>query len=58
MCCLYACLYNMPGALGGQKKALDLLELELQAAMWGWELKLDLSGEQPVLSTAEPSLQP
>lgn len=39
--CLHMCLYTMcvPGALRGQKKMLDPLELELQEHLCGcWEL--------------------
>lgn len=48
----------MLGALGAQKKVLDLLELGLRLPCGCWEGNLDLLGEQLVLSTAEPSLQP
>ena len=41
-----------------QKRASDLLVLELQKIVTGcWELSLDPLEEQPVLPTAEPSLQ-
>ena len=49
----------MPGACRGQNKALDLLEMELQMAespCGRWES--EHLEEQPVLLTAEPSLQP
>lgn len=49
------------GTLRGQKKASDLLELELQVVicclMWVSGTSLDLLGEQQVLVTPEPFLQ-
>ena len=45
--CLHVSMYTMymPGAQGGQKRALDYLELELQvvgSSHVGWELNLVL----------------
>lgn len=53
----------VPGALGGQKRLLNLLKLELQTVvdtmtMWVLGIELDSLEEQPVLLTAKPSLSP
>lgn len=45
---------HMPGALKGQKSALDPLELEIQAvptAMWCWDWKLGPLEEHPSLQS-------
>lgn len=49
------------GERGGQKRAVEPLELDLQMVVrycGCWGLNPGLWGEQPTLSTAEPSLQP
>lgn len=51
VCFVYMYVYVfMPGAHRGQKRVLDLLELELQVIV--------TSERKPVLFTAEPSLAP
>jgi len=59
--CVYLFVYVYAWALGGQKRASDSLELELQAVMKGlrWELgnKLQTVHEQCVLLTTGPSLK-
>lgn len=53
--------YVLAGAKGGQRKALALPELELQAArshMWVLEPSLGPLQEQPVHLTTAPFLQP
>lgn len=60
--CLPECRHVYRGMLGGQKKALDSVELELQdgcEALCGCqESKLGPLQEQQMLPTAELSLQP
>lgn len=51
-CAPYAC-----SAYGSQRRALDPRELELEMAVRCWESKLGAFQEQPMLLTAEPSLQ-
>lgn len=51
----------MPGTSGGQKRVLDLLELELQMAMschTGADNNLSILSEQQAILTDETSLQP
>ena len=64
MCvCVCVCTTGTPGAHGGQKKALDPLDLDFQESEppCGSQESNSNSGplkEQQMLSTAEPSLQP
>lgn len=55
-------MHNMhSGAFGGQNRASDLLELKVgscEPACWYWELNPVLLGDQQVVLTPEPSLQP
>lgn len=44
----YVCVPHVCSALGGQKRALDLLELELQAAIWVLGTETSPLEEQPV----------
>jgi hypothetical protein len=60
--CLHACLCSicMPGTLGGKKRELETLEVELddcEPSRGCWELNLGSLEEKPVLLIAEPSLQ-
>lgn len=62
---MYVCLYGVhmsAGALGGKKSTLDLLELELQAAvgcpMSVWGPHLCLVEEPQALVTPKSSLHP
>lgn len=60
--CLYVFgrgVHMSPGALGGQKKISNPLELELYATCHGfWVLNLCPLPEKQVLLTVEPPLQP
>lgn len=57
------CTRYVPGTFGGQKRALDPLELELQKTVCDstkhgcWEVSLYSLQKHPVFLTAEPSLQ-
>ena len=53
---MYICVAHACSAHGSQKRALDPVELEVPRR--SWELNLDPLEEQPVVLTAEPSLQP
>lgn len=57
---MHRCTTCMLCALGGQKRALDPLGLELQVVSFirCWESNLGPLGGQHVLLTAEPALQP
>lgn len=54
---LSACISDVPGALHGQKKITDPLELELMVAV-SCHVVLGPSESQPMVLSAEPSLQP
>lgn len=58
----YVCIPYVPGTCGGQKKAQDLLDLELQTAVCchvgtGNQTQVSLD-EEPGLLIPEPSFQP
>lgn len=52
------CSACVSGARGGPKRASDLLELALRAVVSGHAAAGNGSCVQPVLLTAEPSIQP
>lgn len=57
-CHVCTCTICVPGTHEGQKRVLDLLELELQTVeggLHGWELNPGLPREKPVLLATKPS---
>ena len=59
--CLRACICAMPGACGGQRRASEPLEVELQmlcTAAWALGTDTGSLASALLLLTTEPSLQP